>query len=70
MTFTSINPSTFMLPDKTLSPTFTFCNLDSPVRAAVFNELFPFVTIPSKGIFSPFFTTIISPIFTFSGDTF
>ena len=42
---------------------------DSPVSALVSSIDSPSVTIPSKGIFSPGFTTISSPIETVSGAT-
>ena len=43
--------------------------IDSPVRADVSTIDIPLTTTPSRGIFSPGFTTIISPILTSSGDT-
>ena len=42
----------------------------SPVRAEVSIEALPETTIPSSGIFSPVLTVIMSPILTFSGETF
>ena len=35
----------------------------------MFNDAFPEITIPSKGISSPSFTIIVSPIFTSCGST-
>ena len=51
----------FINPDKTSSPTDTSLNKDSPVSADVSIILIPSTTVPSKGIFSPGFTTIKSP---------
>ena len=42
----------------------------SPVNIASSTELAPFVILPSKGIFSPGRTTIISPITIFSTFSF
>ena len=41
----------------------------SPVRATVFKEVAPSITVPSIGTFSPGFTTMISPTDTSSGLT-
>ena len=59
----------FTQPLITLSPAATSVGSDSPVRAVVFIDETPSSTMPSSGIFSPGFTTIISPCFTSSGDT-
>ena len=69
VTFTSIIPSTTILPDNTFLFSETCVNLLSPVKEAVFKSAVPFVTIPSSGTFSPSLTKIISPIFTSSGET-
>ena len=58
-----------MLPDRTLLFSATSIRLLSPVNAELFIWAFPFITIPSSGIFSPVFTSITSPIFTSSGVT-
>ena len=56
-------------PDKTSSPTSTLLGTDSPVKLAVSNILFPLITLPSNGTFSPTLTTIVSPTCTSSGVT-
>ena len=58
-----------IVPDKTLSLTETANSLLSPVIDWVFNLLFPLITLPSKGIFSPGLITIVSPTLTNSGFT-
>ncbi len=60
-------PLRFTQPLGTLSPAHTLRGILSPVRAAVFRVLAPSITVPSRGIFSPGFTTMISPIATSSG---
>ena len=50
-------------PDKTSSfSAISFASL-SPVRADTSKIVFPFITFPSTGIFSPCFIINISPIF-------
>ena len=63
-------PVWFINPLKTLSPVFAFLGTDSPVNAVVSSIDSPSITLPSRGIFSPGFTIIISPTFTSSGLTF
>ena len=50
----------------TLSPLFLSTGKLSPVSIASSTELAPSITLPSKGIFSPGRTTIISPTIIFS----
>ena len=64
-----IAPVILMHPLITSSPTFASLGTLSPVSALVFNVVFPSVTIPSIGTFSPGFTTISVPISTSSGST-
>ena len=52
------NPLIFKLPLYTASPTDTFTGNASPVNAEVSSCPLPCTTMPSKGIFSPAFTTI------------
>ena len=59
-----------MEPDKISLPFSTLTGSDSPVRADVFIIDLPSITTPSKGTFSPAFTTIISSMFISSGETF
>ena len=68
---TSIVNSAFLFinPDNADSPTPISLRTDSPVSADVSTIEKPSTTTPSKGIFSPGFTTIISPILTSSGET-
>ena len=63
-------PVLLMQPLRTASPFTDFLGTDSPVRALVSNIDSPSSTIPSNGIFSPGFTTILSPIDISSGSTF
>ena len=63
-------PILLIIPAKTVSPSLTVRGTDSPVNADVSTCELPSIISPSKGIFSPGLTTIISPIFTVSGDTF
>ena len=65
-----MTPFVFMQPLKALSPFESSAGTASPVKAEVSTTALPSQTTPSKGIFSPVFTTIISPIATFSGETF
>ena len=51
------------------SPSKTSFGRDSPVSALVSNVDTPLIIFPSRGIFSPGFTTMISSIFTSSGST-
>ena len=67
VTFISSNPSKTILPDNTWSAFFTSCVFVSPVRDAVSRLPVPLTTIPSNGIFSPFFAITISPTFTSDG---
>ena len=53
-----------------LSPIPTSTGTDSPVNADVSIIDLPSIIFPSNGTFSPGFTTIVSPIFTSSGDNF
>ena len=53
----------------TLSPAVISLGTDSPVRADVSMLALPLSTIPSIGILSPGFTTIMLPIGTSSGRT-
>ena len=69
VTFIFITPFIFIVPLKTSSPFCTSLGILSPVRAFVSKLELPEITYPSNGIFSPGFTTIISPIFTSSGET-
>ena len=54
-------PSLFILPLYTLAPSFTLLGTDSPVSAEVSSIALPETTIPSKGIISPAFTSMIFP---------
>ena len=56
-----ITPLVFMQPLTALSPGVNSRGIDSPVRADVSITALPSITLPSKGIFSPGFTIIISP---------
>ena len=69
-TFMVNNPFWLIHPLNTSSPESTSFGMDSPVKAEVSIKELPSTTIPSKGIFSPGFITIVSPIFTSSGFTF
>ena len=64
-----ITPVRFSVPEMTLSLNALSTGADSPVRAAWLTELSPSMMTPSKGIFSPGLTMIISPTSTSSGDT-
>ena len=70
VTFIFITPVKLIEPLKISSPSEASLGNDSPVNAFVSKLVFPSTTIPSNGIFSPGFTTIISPILTSSGSTF
>ena len=70
VTFISIISSLFIEHDNTSLSLVTNLSFDSPVKALVSRLVSPLITIPSKGIFSPFLTIITSPILTSSGDTF
>jgi len=69
VTLTLITPSIFIVPLITLSFTVTSFGTDSPVREEVLIELEPSIITPSRGIFSPGLTIIISLIFTSFGFT-
>ena len=69
VTVTFISPVRLMQPDMTFSPTPAVLGIDSPVSAAVSTVVEPSATMPSRGIFSPGFTTITSPGFTSFGST-
>ena len=56
-----------MQPLITPSPAATSLGIDSPVRAEVSILEFPSSTIPSRGIRSPGFITVMLPISTSSG---
>ena len=60
----------FIVPLSTGEFSFTLIGADSPVSEDVSIWLEPSTTIPSRGIFSPGFTTITSEILTSSGFTF
>ena len=62
-------PDRLMQPEMTLSPTSTSRGTDSPVSAMVSRLDRPSTIWPSRGIFSPGFTTMMSPISTSSGST-
>lgn len=68
---TSISNTPFLLmdPDKTSLPGSTSRGSASPVRADVSKAELPSTTRPSRGIFSPGFTSIKSPMPTSSGVT-
>ena len=66
----STSPVLFINPLRTLSPVFASRGSDSPVSAEVSKAEFPFIILPSKGTFSPGFTTIMSATFISSGFTF
>ena len=61
-----ILPFLFILPPITLSPGFLLTGMLSPVIIDSSTEVFPFTIFPSTAIFSPGFTTIMSPTFIFS----
>ena len=58
-----------MQPARASAPGATSRGSDSPVRAAVFTEDTPSTTVPSRGIFSPGRTWMMSPGATSSGST-
>ena len=62
-------PEIFIQPLETSSSARTSRGTLSPVNAEVFNVVVPSTIIPSRGIFSPGFTTITEPIATVSGST-
>ena len=70
VTLTVISPVLFTYPLSISSPIFFSEGMDSPVNADVSKVELPSVIIPSKGTFSPGFTTIKSFIRISSGDTF
>jgi hypothetical protein len=61
VTLSLINPLRLTQPLSTVSPTPTSQGSDSPVSAIVFSEVFPSMISPSRGIFSPALTQMISP---------
>ena len=67
--FTFNVPLPFTQPLMISSPAFALLGTDSPVSAAVSIRDSPSTTIPSKGIRSPGFTTIMLPTSTSSGST-
>ena len=69
LVFTFKTPLKFMLPESTVSPTVLSAGRLSPVSAEVSTLPAPSITVPSRGILSPGFRTIISPISTSSGST-
>ena len=66
---TRTTPERLMQPDMIVSPSFKSRGILSPVRATVFKAELPSMTTPSRGTFSPGRITIVSPIFTSSGET-
>ncbi len=69
VTFTRMTPDRLMHPLFTASPWRTSRGMLSPVRASVLSEVAPSVMMPSRGIFSPGRTTMVSPTLTSCGDT-
>ena len=67
VTSTSIRPFVLIEPLNISFSTEILRGMDSPVNADVSIKASPFITLPSKGTFSPGFITIISPIFTSFG---
>ena len=63
VTLTSIILPILIIPDNTSSFFLTLVDILSPVKLDVSSLVSPFEITPSVGIFSPFFTTTISPIF-------
>ncbi len=68
-TFMCSSPEMFTHPEITSSPTVTSRGRLSPVSATVLRLELPSRTVPSSGIFSPGFTTMVSPTSTVSGAT-
>ncbi len=66
---TLITPDRFTHPDRTSSPTAISLGSLSPVNATVLSDEVPSRTVPSRGIFSPGFTNMVSPTLTSSGET-
>ena len=58
-----------IVPETTSVPGNTSRGMDSPVSARVSRVDVPSTTLPSRGIFSPGRTTILSPTETSSGST-
>ena len=67
--FSVSKPLWLMQPDRASSPLRMLLGTDSPVSALVSSMDSPSTTMPSSGIFSPGFTTMISPTATLSGET-
>ena len=67
LTFIFNNPEIFTHPDTTLSPKVTSFGMLSPVKATVLRLELPSIISPSSGIFSPGFTSIVSPMATLAG---
>ena len=67
--FTRITPVRLTQPEITSSPTLKSLGMLSPVRAIVLRDDVPSMIFPSRGTFSPGLMTMISPTFTFSGET-
>ena len=65
-----IGEPVFKLPLNTVSPVTALRGTLSPVSAFVSRYVSPEVIVPSRGIFSPGFTIIISPIKISDGETF
>ena len=63
-------PLMFIEPEMIPSPALMLLGRLSPVRALVSREEEPSTTTPSRGTFSPGWTTIMEPISTSSGSTF
>ena len=64
-----ITPDRLTQPEHILSPTPALLGMLSPVRAMVLRLVSPSVILPSRGIFSPGRTMIVSPTATFPGST-
>ena len=62
-----ITPFVLMQPLIALSWIVICRGTDSPVRADVSIKAVPSITVPSRGIFSPVLTTIVSPILMLEG---
>ena len=69
VTSTTILDERFTVPETTSSPGPTSRGRDSPVRARVSTADDPSTILPSRGIFSPGMTAMVSPTETSSGST-
>ena len=61
-----INPEVLIVAPETVDPIVLSTGILSPVRADSLMALFPSITMPSTGTFSPGLTTKISPTLIFS----